>query len=752
MRLRTFLFIAFVGIAIVPVGALAAWVYFHILEREVARVDDTHLLLAKNLSSGLDQYAHDVKSTYKVVFDMALAGQDLTVIQEMMQDLNFNHLCAADLKSRKVVLEVAPTALPCPKVVPERRFKTFMAQARTGEIVFSPVLKDPQKRPTIYLLEVRGNLLLIGAISTNHVVEQGKSIAFGERGHAAIVDHTGRLIAHPLPKWREEIKNLAKLEPVQRMMKGETGTTRFFSPALKADMIAGYTTVPSSRWGVMIPQPYAEIETSARAAQTWAIVISLLGALAAAALSWLLSGLVASRVDRIIAASTRMSSGDLETRIEIDEKRDPKEFSAVAHAFNGMAESLAQRNREISEALTAAEESAREKEALALEAQQANVAKSSFLSAMSHELRTPLNSVIGFAQLLGTKHESTDDGEEAEAVRNILNSGLHLLDLVDDVLDLAKIESQQVDLSLEPVNVKQVMDEALRVIKPLADRNMINLNDADITAETFVRSDFTRCKQVLLNLLSNAVKYNHPGGSITISVEPVDNTWIRIAVSDTGMGISPEFTSKVFAPFERWQADRNTIEGTGIGLSICRKLIDSMQGRIDFISTPGVGSKFWFDLPQADNNKSPQPKPVASVNAANTSAEMAARVLYIEDNPANLKLMQLVVGQVDGVELLAATCGLQGIDVARAEQPNLILLDIHLPDINGHEVLAQLRATQETKDIPVVALSANAMEHDIKTAMESGFDHYLTKPINIEEVIETLYHPPVRALPCTNFQ
>ncbi len=270
MKLRSILFLAFSGIAVIPVVSLAAWIYVFAVDREIDKVKESHLLLAKNVGAALDRYALDARSLFEHVAFHAVRDIPMAGTKEIMIDLDFVHLCVADAKTGTVVNEVVPETLPCPAVVPKQRLRRFLDVARADEVTFSPVLPNPLNRPTIYLLKRDGDKIVIGAISTNYIVDQGKVISFGDRGHAAIVDHAGRLIAHPLPAWRESMKDISRLTPVKKMLARETGTIKFFSPALKADMVAGYTFVPTTGWGVMIPQPFAELKKDAGLVRLWA--------------------------------------------------------------------------------------------------------------------------------------------------------------------------------------------------------------------------------------------------------------------------------------------------------------------------------------------------------------------------------------------------------------------------------------------------------------------------------------------------
>lgn len=372
-----------------------------------------------------------------------------------------------------------------------------------------------------------------------------------------------------------------------------------------------------------------------------------------------------------------------------------------------------------------------------LEVERSSKAKTEFLSSMSHELRTPMNAVLGFAQLLQMNPQVPLHPKQTDAVRQILKAGNHLLELINEILDLSRIEAGRVSLSIEDVDPHEAVEECLAYIAPLAQKRSIRI-DADVPQEHgfSIHADRTRFKQVLLNLLSNAVKYNVENGQVTLSVHPVAQDRVRFCVTDTGPGIARDQHEKIFEPFSRLGAETTDIEGTGIGLTISRKLTELMGGSLDFESVPGKGSSFWVDLPGSDGRATAQDTQEMGNEGFPVMPAGKHTVLYIEDNPDNLSLMSYVIAMVEGVDLISAHTGELGVEMAEIHRPDVILMDINLPGINGIEALRRLRAMPETSAIPVIAVSADVMPADIKTAMDAGFDAYITKPINLTEVIE----------------
>lgn len=371
------------------------------------------------------------------------------------------------------------------------------------------------------------------------------------------------------------------------------------------------------------------------------------------------------------------------------------------------------------------------------EAERANAAKSDFLSRMSHELRTPLNAILGFGELLETDPESTLSPTQRDNVREIRQAGDHLLALVNEVLDLSRIERGQLEIRLQAVAITPMLEACLAQLQPQAAQRDIHMTTLPLDTPCAVQADPTRIRQVLFNLLSNAIKYNRPGGDIQVSCTlghadnpgPAAERQLRISVRDSGRGIPPEALPRLFRPFERLESAYEGIEGAGVGLALCKQLVEAMQGRIGVDSVPGEGSNFWFELPMA---AAAPAEPAATPTTRTPPRNGQHRVLCIEDNAANLRLMHKIVAtRTDIAELLTATSAEAGLEIAATQHPALILLDINLPGMDGFEALRRLRDNPATRDIPVVALTANAMATDIERGRTAGFADYLTKPLDL---------------------
>ena len=354
---------------------------------------------------------------------------------------------------------------------------------------------------------------------------------------------------------------------------------------------------------------------------------------------------------------------------------------------------------------------------------------------MSHELRTPLNAIIGFAQILRRDRHGSLTPDQKEHSELILRSGQHLLNLVNEVLDLSGIEAGRLNLSPERVAVADVVSLAVATMKPVAAKVGVTLvSDGGSAGD--VRADLQRLRQVLLNLLSNAIKYNRPKGRVTINAIASGTARVRISVSDTGIGVAPEHEAQLFEPFQRLGAEHSTVEGVGIGLALSKKLVEAMGGEIGYATTPGEGSTFWVDLPTEAGTAAPDaitPVPEAALAKAGGYS-----VLYVEDNPTNLRLMEHVLRELPGVALFTAPSGTLGIELAVAQRPDIIVLDLNLPGMDGYEVLKRLKTLPETRETPVIALTAAAMPADIGRGLDAGFFHYLTKPLDVPVFLASL--------------
>lgn len=374
------------------------------------------------------------------------------------------------------------------------------------------------------------------------------------------------------------------------------------------------------------------------------------------------------------------------------------------------------------------------------EAERANRAKSEFLSRMSHELRTPMNAVLGFAQIM--EHDETLPEDHVDNVGEIIRAGNHLLELINEVLDLATVESGNINLSIESVELDSLIMECLSMVRPMADVRGITI-ERKLCAATVVRADRLRLKQALVNLMSNGIKYNRVGGRLTVDeVSADDGKWVRIRVADTGRGLRPEQIEKAFEPFERLELKNSDVQGTGIGLPITRRLMEMMGGSVGADSLPGRGSTFWLELMRGSlpaRLSEESSSDLALLDHPESAVGTGERtVIYIEDNPSNIRLMAQVMARRSHIRLLTAHTADQGIELCLSRQPDLILLDINLPGMDGYQVLRILQTEARLKSVPTIALSASALPRDIDRGRDAGFADYITKPVQVDYFLSVL--------------
>ena len=491
--------------------------------------------------------------------------------------------------------------------------------------------------------------------------------------------------------------------------------------------------------------------------------VQLLAALLTLIVSSIAAFVIARRLRRSITtplllleeAATEFGSDNLSHRITV---KSNDELGRVSDAFNAMAGKLDRNIGELREAREKVERLNAELEGRVLartrdleeanrdlleakeKAEEASRAKSEFFSRTSHELRTPLNAILGFGQLLETSTLSPDD---RQSVHQILKGGRHLLNLINEVLDISQFDTQGASMSIESVSVDEIVNESMDLIRPLAETRKIEIEIDPLDLSWFVRADRQRLRQVLLNVLSNAVKFNRDGGTVWVSGVEMSTGTLAIRVGDSGPGIAAEQLERLFSPFDRLGAERTDTEGTGLGLALSKALVEAMGGQITVQSDEGNGSTFSVELERAED-------PGRSFDMDDGAGSIASRnvvgtLLCVEDNASNLALIQRVFSHRPGVTVLTAREGLMGVELARQHQPSLVLMDLHLPDISGEEVLRILREDEGTKDIPVVVTSADATPARITRLQAAGAYDYLTKPLKVKELLELvddmLAHP-----------
>jgi len=735
MKLRTLIFSSLVAVSVLPVGILAYWLQQTHIDNQFAMVENQHKVIARNLTIALERYANDTRSAFQLATENFQNPGNTEALTQHLSDLHFRHICSVDASGK---IQQFQCALTCPanpqfpRIVLLSIKDTLQAAAgKKGKVFFSRVVPNPVGNPAIYLVKKMPNgNNAIGEIEPAYFIKLQKAVVFGIKGHAAIFDQTGRVIAHPLPGWMKSMKNLSTVSIVQKMINGESGVTRFFSPAVNVNMVAGYNVVPGVGWGVMVPQPESEIFLYADSVSKAILTVAVLGVFVAALFSWWLSGMLSKPMQLLSKAAYSVAEGNLSTRVVSFTKLGLSELLELEKSFNQMIANVVRKNTEL--------------EKLSHDAIRSSKYKSEFISSMNHELRTPMNSVLGFAQMLELDTEKPLSEAQKSSIENIIRNGNHLLELINHMLDFNKIEVGELPIDIEDVPAREVIDASLYLNQARATQEGIEIIDQTVDEDLPVLStDRTRLIQVLLNLLSNAVKYNREHGKVTLSCQRKATQMLRISVADTGMGIPLEKQEELFNPFERLGRELGQIDGTGIGLSITKKIIELMGGLIGFESQHGKGSTFWVEVPLSsdqmrDENTAGATDTVGRKAGSRVDNAPACSILYIEDNPENVILMEAIIGQLENVQMVNAHNATLGFDLATSKKPDLILMDINLPGMNGIQALKLLLRTKETRDIPVIAITSNNTPRDIDAGLRAGFRAYITKPIKVPEFIRTI--------------
>ena len=734
VRLHWFLFFAMVLISALPVATLALWVERSAVNKEFEAVTEKHLIIAKNLTAALSRYVKDVRNTFQYASPAIASGEvDPAPITELLQSLHVSSFWLIDqVGDLQIRLGAVAEPLPDQEMLEGLRQLAFSGQ---GRAVFSDLMRM-NNRPLFFVVQrLSGGNVAIGALETDYLVKMQKSIVFGRLGHSMMVDSKGRVIAHPNAEWEAISKDASKLSVVRKMMAGQTGVAQFYSPPMKADMIAGHTAVPEVGWGVMVPQPIEELYERAHDVQGIAFGIAAAGLLLAMTLAWWLARVLSRPIEHVVDIAGRIAAGEHSARVGRLPRPSPKELNGLAHAFNRMIERLGEKNVALAEAAAAAE--------------RANKAKSQFLANMSHEIRTPMNGVLGNVEILQTAPLSE---QQSRIVDTVHSSATTLLDIIDEILDFSKIEAGRLKLHYEPLDIRYVVDEQVNFFDAQARRKGLHLR-ALIPTElpTPLVGDPVRLRQVLTNLISNAIKFTH-AGQITISLTVVgerdDRVSIQFEVEDTGTGIPQDVQDQIFQAFA--QADASTTRrygGTGLGLAICKQLVEMMGGVIGLESEVEHGSRFWFTLPlqraaasELEVQASASSKPSKTMDFAQ-AGPINAHILLAEDNAINQNVACTALEQL-GCTVDLATNGKEAVRAVRERDYDLILMDCLMPEMDGFDATRMIRtaegASGDPTHIPIIALTANALASDREECLAAGMDDHIGKPFRMMELRERL--------------
>jgi len=754
LRLQHLLFLAFTLIAAVPIVALALWDQNVAYEHELSSVSERHLLVARNLTTALSRYVQDAKAAFSLAFESGGMRAGIPGLERLLASLNVDHLCivGADGRVEGYLGGVIPTQ---PRTFPPDLLAHLqkLAASANGQPALTQLERDSRGNPVFYLVQqLSGGRLGIGVLTNDYIVHLQKQIAFGDHGHAVVVDATGRIIAHPFASWVANQQDLSSLSIVQEMMHGGTGVAQFFSPAMNGMMVAGYTVVPETGWGVMVPQPLAEFRQRAEQVNKLAMVVALAAFAGAALLSWLLAAYLARPVRQVAVTAEAVLAGNETLSVPEFHGLVPRELLRLRDAFNTMLSDLRRRHTDATLALRQAETS--------------SVAKSQFLANMSHEIRTPLHGVVGMIELLQQTELSP---VQLTYVRGAQQSSEALLTLIDNVLDLSKIEAGKVELEHSPFHLPSVVHDVLLMFADQAKSKGLSLTASMPDAlNLMLRGDAHRLSRILTNLVANALKFTNEG-SVAIRLgcmeRQADQVCLRFEVADTGIGIPEAKQQAIFEAFS--QADNSTTRrygGTGLGLSIVRQLCHLMGGEIGVDSTVGVGSTFWFcvrletapgaALPSAA--EAPRRDRVAPAATRRTFVSAGQRsfrdalarlgrsticILLVEDNPISMRVTQALLESI-GRRVTAARNGLEAVAVYRESRFDIVLMDCQMPEMDGYEAARAIRQIEAFRGdaTPIIALTANALVGSRDAILAAGMDDQLTKPLTLAELSAGLLH------------
>jgi signal transduction histidine kinase len=586
MKLRHLLLAVFALVIAIPLVLFWVWPYSRSLTNELEDVSDRHLLIAETLANSLSHYHRDISASFHLIYtNLSELGQ-LKGAEQLLQELHFRNVCLFEQTSGALSLRVDSFDNRCPENLDPEALAFFTSLASGGEVVTSPVLAGPDGAPTLYAVAAHDGMLVLGALYTDFFVELGKSITFGRRGHAVVVDHTGRVLAHPNGDWVAQRHSLAELEPLRRSLAGDSGIATFSAPFMKTVVIAGYASVPGAGWGVMVAQPLDELREKADENSRSALFVVILGILVALLIGSLVAFYMTRPLRAVSQAVRRMAAGNSEARTAVsDGFLVPAEVRDLQTSFNAMAEAM--------------ERSKRDEHEARLRAEEANRSKSAFLANMSHELRTPLNAILGFSEvILAETFGKIGSARYEEYLQDIRGSARHLLALINDLLDLSRIEVGAVELNEAWLALSEVLDESASMFRESCSAADLDLKVEVPAEEVTVLADERALRQVLINLLSNAVRHTPAGGKVVMGGRLAEGGSLDIFVADTGVGIPAEDMNRVLQPFEQVSRDqRRQQEGTGLGLSIVKQLVDLHGGKLSLESQVGKGTRVTFSLP-----------------------------------------------------------------------------------------------------------------------------------------------------------
>ena len=586
------------AVSVLPILVFYKWVEQSSYEKEIAYVDENHLTIARNLSAALSRYVVDLKVVFALAVNQEFDSPSISSFKDALANFYICHIVVLDDDNQVVTRFLGKSkhdqSLPSPANLAHLR---NLAAAANGEIAFSGIVSHQGKPHFFVVQQLPDGKFAMAPWDPGYVIKLQQSIAFGERGHSMVVDQNGLVVAHPNAEWQRISKNASKLSVVAAMMAGRTGVMQFYSPPMQAQMIAGYTSVPETGWGVMVPQPLSELADRAHDVQAAALLVAVIEILLAALISWWFASLLSRPIQKIVTTARAVTKGDFSTRVGRLPSHTPVEINLLATTFDHMVEDLQNKNQHLRQALDKAENISRERADLLAAATRANEIKSQFVSMVSHELRTPLTSIKGSLDLIESGILGPLSEQAARLIAIARKNSNRLATMIGDLLDLDKLDAGKMRYHFAKTDLAALINEAVEANKSYGDLNHITFKTFDTDQPVYVKGDQDRLMQVMANLLSNAAKFSRPGCQVEITLK-AEETSARILVQDHGIGIPDGVHDKVFEKFVQLDSsDQRNAGGSGLGLSIARLIIEEHGGTLDYSSIEGEGTAFFCDLP-----------------------------------------------------------------------------------------------------------------------------------------------------------
>ena len=730
LPLKLVLLLSFLASTGLPFGAFWIWEHSKLLEQQAEEVEDRHGLIATTMAAELDQYHQTVTDTFGALAP-AIASGTGEATRTMFRNLHFRHICVMEVRTGRVVSSFMAELDACPEVVPAARQRLFIDLARQGQVAMSGVAAPGNGEPRLFVVSRQGDRIVIGAIRTTYFRNLQRRIRHHSGTHAAIVDHNGRVLAHPIQSWEAGLVDLSELEAVSALLRGESGVARFTSPGLGIDVVAAYSPAKTSGWGVFVPQPVTSFQASFLAADARFLWVFLASLGLATLFALLLARTVTAPAKRLEGSARALADGDAPDEVPALRGHGPiREMKRLGKSFGDMAETLLERCRAESRSREAAES--------------ANAAKSHFLASMSHDIRTPMNGVLGMAHLLGQSDLSAQQRAQLDV---ITDSGRSLLAILNDILDLSKIEAGMLELSVEPFDVGDIAVSVCRLLLADARAKGIDLVvRMTPNVSLLVQGDAMRLQRVLTNLVGNAVKFTEKG-QVVLDLEVRESLGtaldMKISVIDTGPGIASDRLDCIFDAFE--QENRQVGErhgGTGLGLAICDRIVRAMSGSITVESTPGLGSTF------AVNLFLKRPGMLDAAPRRLAARLRGRRVLYVSSAEMSQKLMReylegagMLVEVVSNADEAVPFLGHQA---GQAKRFDAILLDQGIIP-SGQAELGGLAALHRTPGGPVMLQLTTAVNGVSETSSFAELEYPFT-PRRLHERLDALLEDRDRTL------